>query len=683
MGLSFLAPLFLVGLAALAIPVLIHLRRRHERREMDFPSLMFLRDIPFRSERRHRIQNRLLLALRILALALLVAAFARPLFEGDGTATAGVVGPREVVLLVDRSWSMAHGDRWEAATEAADDELAALGPRDRVTLVLFDEGAEAPIRSSPEGGRARRLLQAAEPGDRSTRIEPALRLARSVLETSRLPRREVVLVTDFQASSWSGESDVSLPLGVAFRPVDVGAEEDGWTNATVASVALRRTEANGRDAVAPTARILRRGADGGASTVAVLEVDGRERERVDLRLEEGATEVEFGPVPLPERPVRAVVRLEADELPPDDVHRFVLSPGRSISVLVLEPPRTRDNASLYLRRGLELSRDPQIRVDVSSEGWPDDAPDRYDVVILNDRGVDGAEPDLAAFLSAGGGLFWAPGAGSDVTSAPLDTLVTPAGEARDHVRGGELRLGSVDRDHPIFQPFQQSGTGNFAGARFFRTRSLRAADSARVVARFDDGSPALLEARAGSGRILAWASTLHTFWTDLPLQPVFVPFLHRSVVHLADRGEATPAYRVGSVLAAGTGVRDDEAWSAVRTPEGALLELDDPEAPLVLEEAGFYELLETAEDDAGTPVAVNVDPREGDLARRDVEEVAAAVSPAPPETETGSATGASTTRVQAEDRERHQGLWRFLLVGTLLFLVGETAVSNRVSRAAS
>lgn len=688
MGLSFLAPLFLAGLAALAIPVLIHLRRRHERREVDFPSLMFLRDIPFRSERRRRIHNRLLLALRLLALALLVAAFARPLLEGDGTASAGVVGPREVVLLVDRSWSMGYGDRWQTASDEVRREVASLGPQDRVTLVLFDEGADAPVRSSPDRARILRILDDARPGDRSTRIAPALRLARSVLETSELPRREVVLVTDFQASSWRGESDVSLPRGVEFRPVAVGAEDGEWSNTTVASVELRRTEASGRDAVAPLARVVRRGSDDGAgSTVAILEVEGRERERVDVSLAGGAADVQFGPVPLPDRPVRAVVRLEKDALPPDDVHNLVLAPGRSISVLVLEPPDAQSNASLYLRRGLELSREPPIRVDVSAGDWPSDLSRRYDVVVLNDRGTEGGRDELADFLASGGGLFWAPGAGGEITSELLDTLATPHGEVRDHVRAGELRMGSLDRDHPVFEPFRESGTGNFAVARFFRTRRLQPADSARIVARFDDGSPALVETRAGTGRILVWGSTLHTFWTDLPLQPVFVPFLHRAVTHLADRREDVPSFQVGAVLptSGGRGAPSasgavESQWTAIRTPGGERQELDGRAGPLILDEAGFYELLEEG-DEVGTPVAVNVDPGEGDLSRRDAEEVAAAVAPSSTETQRAETGEVAASGIRAEDRERHQGLWRFLLVGALVFLVAETALSNRLSRA--
>src|SRR4029079_5555318 len=82
-AMQFLAPLFFVGLAAVAIPVLVHLIQRERKEVIHFPSLMFVRRIPYQSVQRRRIHNWLLLALRMAAMALLVAAFSRPFFKVD------------------------------------------------------------------------------------------------------------------------------------------------------------------------------------------------------------------------------------------------------------------------------------------------------------------------------------------------------------------------------------------------------------------------------------------------------------------------------------------------------------------------------------------------------------------------------------------------------------------------
>src|SRR6185295_14649186 len=116
---AFLTPFFMVGLGAIAIPVLIHLIQREKKRVVEFPSLMFVRRIPYQSVRRRRIRHWGLLLLRAAAIALIVAAFARPFFRQGATAAAAIGGAREIVLLLDDSASMGYGDHWARAQDAA------------------------------------------------------------------------------------------------------------------------------------------------------------------------------------------------------------------------------------------------------------------------------------------------------------------------------------------------------------------------------------------------------------------------------------------------------------------------------------------------------------------------------------------------------------------------------------
>src|SRR5437868_13684234 len=116
---SFLAPLFLAGLGAIAIPVLIHLIQRERKRVIQFPSLMFLQRIPYRSVRRRRIRHWLLLAMRVAAVTLIVLAFARPFLRQSALAAAAAGGARELVVLLDQSASMGYADHWDRARAAA------------------------------------------------------------------------------------------------------------------------------------------------------------------------------------------------------------------------------------------------------------------------------------------------------------------------------------------------------------------------------------------------------------------------------------------------------------------------------------------------------------------------------------------------------------------------------------
>jgi len=139
---AFLAPLFFVGLAALAIPVLIHLTQREKKMVQQFPSLMFVRRIPYQTVRRRKLRDIALLCVRLAALMLIVAAFARPFLWRPNAATAIGATAREVVVLLDQSYSMGYSDRWDRAKAAARDAINRLGPSDRASVVLFSSGAD-------------------------------------------------------------------------------------------------------------------------------------------------------------------------------------------------------------------------------------------------------------------------------------------------------------------------------------------------------------------------------------------------------------------------------------------------------------------------------------------------------------------------------------------------------------
>src|SRR5262249_16827525 len=133
---AFLAPLFFLALATFAVPVIIHLTQRERKQIVEFPSLMFLERIPYQSVRRRRIREWPRLLMRLAAIALIVVAFARPFLRRSAVALASSMGPREVVVLLDHSYSMAYGDRWERARAAARRTVQSLGPTDHATLIL-------------------------------------------------------------------------------------------------------------------------------------------------------------------------------------------------------------------------------------------------------------------------------------------------------------------------------------------------------------------------------------------------------------------------------------------------------------------------------------------------------------------------------------------------------------------
>ena len=134
---SFLYPLFLAGIAAISLPIILHMIRRHTRKRIAFSSLMFLRTTIPRFKNRSRPENLLLLTLRCLIICLLAIAFSRPFFEKPGRDVTAGVG-RRVVLLIDTSASMNREDLWRQAVNQAQSVLNDLKPTDRLCVMNFD-----------------------------------------------------------------------------------------------------------------------------------------------------------------------------------------------------------------------------------------------------------------------------------------------------------------------------------------------------------------------------------------------------------------------------------------------------------------------------------------------------------------------------------------------------------------
>src|SRR5213595_3150480 len=220
---AFLTPFFLVGFGAIAIPVLIHLIQREKKRVIEFPSLMFVRRIPYQSVRRRRIRHWALLLMWAAAIALIVAAFARPFIQQGAVAAAVGRGAREVVILLDQSASMGYGDHWTRARDAARGVIRGMGANDRATLVLFAKNAEENMRATSDRGRLEGAVNSAKVGSGATRYGPALKLAESILSRSPLKRRETVLISDFQRAGWTGSEEVHFPEGMTISTVSVAS----------------------------------------------------------------------------------------------------------------------------------------------------------------------------------------------------------------------------------------------------------------------------------------------------------------------------------------------------------------------------------------------------------------------------------------------------------------------------
>ena len=633
---GFLTPLFLIALAGLAIPVLIHLTRQEKGKPLGFPSLMFLRRIPFEETSRRRIRHWVLLVMRLAALGLLVAAFARPFVRGGALASVGGPGPEEVVILLDRSYSMDLGDNWSRAVSHANDIAAALRPQDRISLVTFSETPHLLHRSINDPVRVASTLDTLRTGSLATRIGPAIKLARSTLAASELPRQRVVLISDFQRTGWRPDPDATLPAGVTIEPVVMG--EGGTANLALTDLELGRESAGNRERVTVSARLINTGA-GAAATEVTLAIDDTDIGTATVAAPAGgAVPVTFDPFTLTHAFTRGEVRVEdapGTGLGEDNVLHFVASPGGDLTVLILDPVGEGDS-NLYLRGALGIAEGAGFTTLLLRSAPSDSQLAAADVVVLNGAPFPGgnAGDRLRTFVEEGGGLLVALGQRSTIPSVHAEFLPASVGPVTEGTGG--RRLGFVDYDHAVFEAFMGPRSGDFSQAAFYRTRRLDVTDG-RVTAQFDDGTPALVEGRRGKGRILVWASGLDRFWNNLALQPVYLPFVHRVMRFLGGRGEIPHWHLAGSTVnlstlaEAGTTL-EIPAGAVAMEPGGGSVALDPATSLLRLDRRGVWEIRPPGERPAHPmAVAANVDVTESDLARLDVEEFVGAVGGEPVE----------------------------------------------------
>lgn len=684
MGLSFLSPLFALGLAALAVPIFVHLVHKERKETTPFPSLMFLRRVPYRHASRKKLRDVLLFVLRALAVLGAISAFSRPVIERAQRAGASSSGGREVVVLVDRSFSMRYADRWSRAQGAVRQAIDQLGAGDRMTIVPFDLTARAALEATADHGLLRAAFDSIRPVDGGTRYAPAMAVARRIVAGSRLPSREVLVVSDFQRSGFDLTEDSRLPAGVTVTPIEVAT--GNVVDRAVRAVELRRTTAGGKEQLTVHARVANVG-PAARGVDLVLAIGGRtmQTKSTDLPADGGAA-VDFAPVPVPAAPQAAEVRLSGDSLEGDNRFSFVFARTAVVGVLLVNATEMPPDADIFLRRALEIGDRPPFDVLVrrANAVSPEDLAGRQ-VIVLNDAWPDAVAARLAGRVREGSGVIIATGdrlgtrervAADQILAAPIAAPVDREGE-----RGAVL--GYLDAAHPALSLFGASRSGDLSAARFFRYRPVNAASG--VLARFEDGAGALAERRLGQGRVLQFGSSLDGYWNDLPRQPVFLPFLHQLVRYAADYRDRRDAFVIGEAVDDGRSAASDSAPNArtlvarvAEAPSGRRIRFGGAGEPLALvpDEAGIFAIRR-----AGAPgerprlVAVNIDPRELEFARFDPTRLVESVR-----SDATSATAAdSAATATPKDREREQSLWWYILVVVTAALVAEALLARRIS----
>jgi len=609
-GLTFINSLFLLGLATAVLPIIIHLFSRRRASEVAFPSVEYLREISRQKVRRMRLRQWLLLALRVLILALFALAMGRPAVRGS----AGVVtrGSSTLAVVLDNSYSMmaadpaltgdlpaptggaqgeaapalddrgtgaqggVEGDPGEAisgtlfalAKRRASEILDIMGEGDRAILAMAGRPAALPFQTPvTDAGLLRREIDRTPPTAGGSDLPAVLDQVLPLLASARTINKELFIISDFQGrdiEEWSrlrdsegsarGDSltwSKEIPEGLHVYLVPV--REAGQAN-----VSVERLRFEPGSGPAGGGRLTITALNHGEEAVADRLVRAAEASNPGAAL--GDAYLDIAPrsrgevsIDLPRAPADGgvMVRLGSDALEWDNRAYLMAGKPGVPKVLVASSDPTG-----FVRQALDPDGTGEfydVRVAVpealGEASWWD-----VDAVIFSNVGrlSPAAQEMLVRYKTRGGGVLIALGEKIDPRYYNSEIL--------SRISSLELLSTPAEEDpdafrtlraavvsHPIFAGFPIGPGENLGSARFTRALAVRGGPQSRALAEFGTGFPAIVE----EDGVLLFTSSFDGVWNDFVTSASFPPLLHQMVRYLASRGSAEADYgRVGSRLEA-------------------------------------------------------------------------------------------------------------------------------------
>ena len=648
---SFMAPLFLLGALAIALPLWLHRLQSKSSVRQKFSSAMLLEAAAEQIHVKREYRYLALLALRVLLLALLAFAFARPLWERVAPGPAAASGGTELMLL-DLSMSMGLEGVLEEAKASARRIIDAT-PAGSLSLILAardDVKAVTSLQDSPAAQRR----SAASLTASALRSDLGAAMAAVEAHAAGLPGPVTLhVISDFQVSAMPTRFADLIPANIAKLMLHPTASR----NAANGSVQFIRQIDDGIEA-----GILTGGAAGDEVAVRLslndVQTFTERASGIDTQL------LRFPGMQYEPGDNRISVSLTAGDGLAADNERFFVVENKPVSPVPLITLNAGGLPVTYLSAALESAAggfraEPLLAGSFDRRILP-----RYPWLIVDDLGLADQQLEnvLLSYLRDGGSvLAFAGDRAFGADSLPVSGHRLGAASLGGN---GFLSIGQVDTTHPAL-----SATSGWHSVNISRSLPLDPLPDDRVLIRLENDEAFLIERHIGAGRLLLVANGAGNRWNDLPLQPVFVAFIAEVANYLAGRGNLTKIYTTGDRLPLSL---IGSASGQVVDPDGnTVLSLaDTARAQLVrLDKPGIYEVY-TPQGEAR--IAVNVDPRESEL-----EQLAPEVLRRWQDAVAGQPRAADGVVAASAEPDAAFELWHWLLLLLALLAIGESVLGNR------
>ena len=554
-----------------AVPIIIHLLYRKNRKETDWAAMELLRRALVVRSGQIKLEDFIILLLRCLTLLLLAAALLRPILKDSD-----LIGDQKVgmVVAIDDSLSMNHGatTRFENAIEKARQVIGTSQPGDKISIVFLNEKSiddpnKIPLRAADyDPTKINSILDEAKKSGASnhqSNLENSIPLLKEMSEEMKAGTKEIHIITDAQQSDWNGLSSeakgilAGIPASIYILPVN--SENDD--NRSITSLKYVSGPLNNSGVARFEATVKNFGTNDANSGNIEFYQDGNLVSRQTLGVIASGSSKVIPFLANYNKPgdLSITAKISKDNLSEDNSRNTVVNVRPSISVLCAtdsanEGLGNSTNSLFFLENALRLrSSDEEAGIQVTSVDSSDltlETFNNYDVIILANVSSPSIEiaNRLKTFTENGGSLILF--AGENINAEKYgQTFGTPSESILPAIIGNKKtaseeneNLFSLDvptSDHPLATVVKSMSEETINSAKIKSLVDLQPTEGSQVILSLvEDKSPVLVSKEVGSGSVILCSTSADRSWSDMVLHPIYAIMIQQAVTTTTSRPES-------------------------------------------------------------------------------------------------------------------------------------------------
>ncbi|MBA4313136.1 MAG: hypothetical protein C0417_10965 [Chlorobiaceae bacterium] len=564
---TFLNPLFLIGLVAAVVPIIIHFLNLRKLKIIEFSTLSFLKELQQTKIKRLKLKQILLLIIRTLIIIFIVLAFARPAMRSYFLGTIGTNAHSTIIIILDDSFSMArrdaNGELFAQAKQSALSIMNIIKDGDETYFLRLSELPSATVETATHDIKLlRTYIDESKISNITRPIDDAIRLSARFLSQSNNANKEIYIISDNQNTLYTHSNfkeQLSLSgIGARIIIVPIGAAE--IINTAVDSVEIASTIFETAKPILIRASITNFNGHSIPNVLASVYLDGKRVAQKNLSLDGyGTTKTEFSVLPKKSGFNNGYIQIEDDALTQDNVRYFSFYIPEVLDVTFIA---NTENEIRLPQLALASTIPGNTNRSISTKFLSNNrlsATDfsRTEAIICTDLQIFSEQQllRLKDFVADGGGLIIFPNdkldiAGYNKTIGMLLNISPAANVIGSKNALVNLTFNKIDYDHPLFKGMfenneNKSKDRKIESPSIYKTIIFKPNATARTIITLSDNSPFLMQYSIGRGKIFLFSVSPSLDWSDFPIKGIFAPLLHRTTLFASSSHQQIPNFITG------------------------------------------------------------------------------------------------------------------------------------------